>query len=156
MDKTIPFSKEKLDEIGELRKTGIKEEANIEPVPFRVRKSTGTQFEEDFKGSIEVGKAADFTVFSTDIMTVDEMEILETHNNAFSDYAVEMNWTLPQFQSINKQRGVRYDLSIGAFDGDKLVDMFEHVKLGLKPVKAYEVDFQFFEKFDLKLDEKPT
>ena len=35
------------------------------------------EFEEDFKGSIEVGKAADFTVFSTDIMTVDEMEILD-------------------------------------------------------------------------------
>jgi predicted amidohydrolase YtcJ len=34
------------------------------------------EFEEDFKGSIEVGKAADFTVFSKDIMTVDELEIL--------------------------------------------------------------------------------
>ena len=34
------------------------------------------EFEEDFKGSIEVGKAADFTIFSKDIMTVDEMEIL--------------------------------------------------------------------------------
>ncbi len=52
---------------------------------------------------------------------VNELEILETHNSAFSDYEVQMNWTLQQFQSINKQRGVRYDLSIGAFDGDKLV-----------------------------------
>ena len=52
---------------------------------------------------------------------IDELKILETHNSAFSDYEVRMNWTLPQFQSINKQRGVRYDLSIGAFDGDKLV-----------------------------------
>ncbi|QEE17157.1 GNAT family N-acetyltransferase [Promethearchaeum syntrophicum] len=51
----------------------------------------------------------------------DEKIILETHNNAFSDYQVQMNWTLPQFQNINKQRGVRYDLSIGAFDDDKLV-----------------------------------
>jgi restriction system protein len=32
-------------------------------------------------------------------------------------------------------------------DGDKLVDMFEHVNLGLKPVKAYEVDDKFFEEF---------
>ncbi len=36
------------------------------------------EFEEDFKGSIEVGKAADFTVFDRDIMEIPEMEILET------------------------------------------------------------------------------
>ncbi len=35
------------------------------------------EFEEDFKGSIEVGKAADFTVFDKNIMTVPEQEILE-------------------------------------------------------------------------------
>ena len=52
---------------------------------------------------------------------IDELEILKTHNSAFSDYQVQMNWTLQQFQNINKQRGVRYDLSIGAFDDDKLV-----------------------------------
>ncbi|UZD21003.1 amidohydrolase [Algoriphagus halophytocola] len=36
------------------------------------------EFEEDFKGSIEVGKAADFTVFDKNIMEVPEDEILET------------------------------------------------------------------------------
>lgn len=36
------------------------------------------EFEEDFKGSIEVGKAADFTVFDKNIMTIPEMEILKT------------------------------------------------------------------------------
>lgn len=35
------------------------------------------EFEEDFKGSIEVGKAADFTVFDKNIMTIPEMEILK-------------------------------------------------------------------------------
>ena len=35
-------------------------------------------FEEDIKGSIEPGKLADFTVFSRDIMTVPEDEILKT------------------------------------------------------------------------------
>ncbi len=35
-------------------------------------------FEEDIKGSIEVGKLADFTVFSKDIMQVPEAEILNT------------------------------------------------------------------------------
>ena len=36
------------------------------------------EFDEDFKGSIEVGKVADFTVFSKDIMTIPEDDILET------------------------------------------------------------------------------
>ncbi len=35
-------------------------------------------FEEDIKGSIKVGKLADFTVFSKDIMTIPEEEILDT------------------------------------------------------------------------------
>jgi len=52
---------------------------------------------------------------------IDESEILETHNVAFSDYEVQMHCTLPHFQNINKQRGVRSALSIGAFDDGKLV-----------------------------------
>jgi len=35
-------------------------------------------FEEDIKGSIEVGKLADFTVFSEDVMQIPEQQILET------------------------------------------------------------------------------
>ncbi len=35
-------------------------------------------FEEHLKGSIEVGKLADFTIFSQDIMTIPEQEILNT------------------------------------------------------------------------------
>lgn len=35
-------------------------------------------FEEDIKGSISVGKLADFTIFDKDIMTIDEDEILNT------------------------------------------------------------------------------
>jgi predicted amidohydrolase YtcJ len=35
-------------------------------------------FEEKIKGSIEVGKLADFTIFSTDIMTAPEMDILKS------------------------------------------------------------------------------
>ena len=35
-------------------------------------------FEENIKGSIEVGKLADFTVFSQDIMKVNESELLKT------------------------------------------------------------------------------
>ncbi|PYJ50612.1 MAG: hypothetical protein DME87_05800 [Verrucomicrobia bacterium] len=36
-------------------------------------------FEEKAKGSIEVGKLADFTVLSQDIMKIPEPEILKTH-----------------------------------------------------------------------------
>ena len=35
-------------------------------------------FEEDEKGSIEVGKFADFTILDKDIMTVDEKELPNT------------------------------------------------------------------------------
>ena len=37
-------------------------------------------------------------------------------------------------------------------DGEKLVDMFEKIQLGLKPIPAYEIDYEFFEKFDYKPD----
>ena len=36
-------------------------------------------FEENLRGTIEVGKLADFTVLSADIMKIPEMEILKTH-----------------------------------------------------------------------------
>jgi predicted amidohydrolase YtcJ len=35
-------------------------------------------FEEDIKGSIEVGKLADFTIYDQDLMTVDEDKVLDT------------------------------------------------------------------------------
>ena len=35
-------------------------------------------FEEDIKGSIEVGKLADFTIFSKDIMKIPEEEIMSS------------------------------------------------------------------------------
>lgn len=36
---------------------------------------------------------------------------------------------------------------IELIDGEKLVDMFEHLELGLKPVTAYEIDESFFSEF---------
>ena len=36
-------------------------------------------FEENVRGSIEVGKLADLTILSADIMKIPEMEILKTH-----------------------------------------------------------------------------
>jgi restriction system protein len=36
---------------------------------------------------------------------------------------------------------------IELIDGDKLVDMLENLELGLLPVKSFEVDTSFFEKF---------
>lgn len=33
-------------------------------------------------------------------------------------------------------------------DGEKLIDMFESLELGLKPKKAYDIDREFFEKFN--------
>lgn len=48
-------------------------------------------------------------------------EILDAHNDAFSDYSQPMQLTLERFKSINIQRGVSYPLSIGAFNDQKLV-----------------------------------
>ena len=36
-------------------------------------------FEENLRGSIEVGKLADLTVLSADIMKIPELDILKTH-----------------------------------------------------------------------------
>ncbi|MEL0017904.1 MAG: amidohydrolase family protein [Gammaproteobacteria bacterium] len=37
-------------------------------------------FEEDIKGTIEVGKLADFSVFDQDLMNIPELKILESNN----------------------------------------------------------------------------
>ena len=37
-------------------------------------------FEEDVKGTIEVGKLADFTIFSKDLMTIPVEEIMSSKN----------------------------------------------------------------------------
>src|SRR5690606_17523753 len=42
------------------------------------RNAAYAAFEEDIKGSIEPGKLADFTIFTRDIMTIDEDDILST------------------------------------------------------------------------------
>ncbi|MEM9390865.1 MAG: amidohydrolase [Bacteroidota bacterium] len=49
-------------------------------------------FEEDVKGSIEVGKLADFTVFSDNIMTIPELDILKT-NIEMTIFAGEVVYT---------------------------------------------------------------
>jgi len=36
---------------------------------------------------------------------------------------------------------------IDLVDGDKLIEMFELLELGLKPRKTYDVDRKFFEEF---------
>ena len=37
-----------------------------------------SSFEDDIKGSIEIGKLADFTVFSDDILAIDPVDIVKT------------------------------------------------------------------------------
>ena len=37
-------------------------------------------FQENVKGTIEVGKLADFSIFDKDLMTIPELEILESKN----------------------------------------------------------------------------
>ncbi|MFX1325220.1 MAG: GNAT family N-acetyltransferase [Promethearchaeota archaeon] len=56
-----------------------------------------------------------------DLSQISEAEIVETHNEAFSDYEVPMNLSLDTFRYFNRRRGVRYDLSIGAIEDGKLI-----------------------------------
>lgn len=37
-------------------------------------------FQEDIRGSVKVGKYADFTIFDKDLMTIPEAEILQSEN----------------------------------------------------------------------------
>jgi len=47
--------------------------------------------------------------------------VVAAFNEAFSDYAVRFSMTAPQLREICIRRAVVFDLSIGAFDGDRLV-----------------------------------
>ena len=39
-------------------------------------------------------------------------------------------------------------IPIELVDGEKLMDLFESLELGLKPRKAFDVDYDFFEEFN--------
>ena len=56
-----------------------------------------------------------------DLSRFSELEILNTHNKAFSDYEVPMQLSLESFKYFNQRRGVRYDLSFGAVEENELV-----------------------------------
>ena len=47
--------------------------------------------------------------------------VVACFNEAFSDYAVSFSMSAPQLREICARRGVVFDLSVGAFDGDRLV-----------------------------------
>ena len=46
--------------------------------------------------------------------------VVAAFNDAFSDYAVRFEMTAPQLREICARRGVVFELSAGAFDGDRL------------------------------------
>lgn len=50
-------------------------------------------------------------------------------------------------RSFPERPHLTFDAWILAVDGEKLMDMFERLELGLKPRTAYELDESFFEDF---------
>jgi len=57
--------------------------------------------------------------------------------------------TTGTFTSDAKKEAVRDGVPpIELVDGEKLLDMFETLELGLKPRKAYEIDEKFFDDFN--------
>ena len=56
--------------------------------------------------------------------------------------------TTGAFTADAKREAIRDGVPpIELVDGDKLLDMFERLELGLKPKKAYDVDMAFFTEF---------
>ncbi len=56
-----------------------------------------------------------------DLSAVSFIQILACFNEAFADYAIPFQMTESQLRYMHKRRGIDYDLSFGAFDGDKMV-----------------------------------
>jgi len=48
-------------------------------------------------------------------------EIWQAFNNAFSDYEVPIQMPFEKFQKMGKRRGLNLDISLGAYEGKKLV-----------------------------------
>ena len=60
-----------------------------------------------------------------------------------------MNMTTGTFTTDAKKEARRDGVPpIEIVDGEKLVDMFEQLELGLKPKKVFELDYGFFEEFE--------
>ena len=56
--------------------------------------------------------------------------------------------TTGTFTNEAKKEAIRDGVPpIELVDGEKLLDMFEQLELGLKPIKAFEVDAKFFDEF---------
>jgi restriction system protein len=56
--------------------------------------------------------------------------------------------TTGTFTSDSKKEAMRDGVPpIELVDGEKLLDMFEQLELGLKPIKAFELDTKFFDEF---------
>ena len=51
-------------------------------------------------------------------------QIADSWNKAFSDYAVKIDMTEERLLSFFRQNSVRFDLSMGAFDGNRLVGLW--------------------------------
>lgn len=92
----------------------------------RYQGSVGSGIVRDFRGAM-MGRADKGIILTTGMFTK------EAKNEARRD-------GVPQIELV---------------DGDRLVDMFKEKELGLKPVKTFAVDYEFFEKYDYKPDESP-
>ncbi|WP_299224957.1 GNAT family N-acetyltransferase [uncultured Psychroserpens sp.] len=62
---------------------------------------------------------------------VSDTELLEVFNLAFSDYFIPLQLTLDQFQSKLKADQTKLDLSVGAFENEKLIGFILHGKAKL-------------------------
>ena len=57
--------------------------------------------------------------------------------------------TTGSFTADARKEAVRDGVpAIELVDGDKLVEMLEHLELGLKPKRTFEVDASFFKDFE--------
>jgi len=80
--------------------------------------------------------------------TVSRAQVGEFRNAILGRAEKGIMFTTGTFSKDARDEATRIaDIPIELIDGEKLVDLFENLKLGLKPKTVWEVDLEFFEQY---------
>ncbi len=77
----------------------------------------------------------------------DQGVLLKSPTWFWNDYMFQKPSRKSPIKTGDHGREIRLHGPIELVDGEKLIDMFESLSLGLRPKKDYEIDEQFFVQF---------